>query len=366
MSDLPTRLWHRTSRPGCIDVTQGPAILARHTRRTATPPLSALLLARAATFADPTPLIVHATLPAATEVVTLAPKPAPPSPTVAQSTAAQPAPPVPPGRTWSTMPSRAPNVEPYAPSGARQQGHMRSPDTLRPPGDAARPRPADPAAPPPPSTETRPAQPRPATETRAAQSRPAIGTPAARIAPHEDVRHTSPPGPEPRLRSDEGTPAGAGQTERYSNGQGSARVVVRERPVVQERPATRERLVVREREPRRDAWGLGMPGMQRSWPTPGGGAAAPLARSGAPLTRTEAPLARVEAGVAGVNRAELAQVIASLLPREPAAARREDPLAREREARRAASVDIDRVVTTVQRRLEHHAAIERERRGLPR
>jgi hypothetical protein len=76
-----------------------------------------------------------------------------------------------------------------------------------------------------------------------------------------------------------------------------------------------------------------------------------------------------------VDRAELARVVAAMLPQEPARAarreerpqeRREDPFARVREARRAERVDIERVVTTVQRRLAHQTAIERERRGLPR
>jgi hypothetical protein len=64
-------------------------------------------------------------------------------------------------------------------------------------------------------------------------------------------------------------------------------------------------------------------------------------------------------------------MVAAMLPREPAGAggrkeRREDPFARAREARRAERADIDRVVATVQRRLAHQAAIERERKGLPR
>jgi hypothetical protein len=67
----------------------------------------------------------------------------------------------------------------------------------------------------------------------------------------------------------------------------------------------------------------------------------------------------------GTDQAELARLVAELLPREPAA-RREDPFARVREARRAASVDVDRVVTTVQRALARQAAVDRERRGVPR
>ncbi len=67
----------------------------------------------------------------------------------------------------------------------------------------------------------------------------------------------------------------------------------------------------------------------------------------------------------GIDQAELARLVAELLPREPAA-RREDPFARVREARRAASADVDRVVTTVQRTLARQAAVDRERRGLPR
>jgi hypothetical protein len=41
---------------------------------------------------------------------------------------------------------------------------------------------------------------------------------------------------------------------------------------------------------------------------------------------------------------------------------------REREAARPAppGIDMDRIVTTVQRRLLHHVAIERERRGMTR
>jgi hypothetical protein len=43
-----------------------------------------------------------------------------------------------------------------------------------------------------------------------------------------------------------------------------------------------------------------------------------------------------------------------------------DPLDRLRDARREPRLDIERVVTTVQRSLAQHEAIERERRGMPR
>jgi hypothetical protein len=104
-------------------------------------------------------------------------------------------------------------------------------------------------------------------------------------------------------------------------------------------------------------WGPGPRGPATQWyrPDPGGGGAAAPARVAPPAVRTGT----------GIDQAELARLVAELLPREPAA-RREDPFARVREARRAASVDVDRVVTTVQRTLARQAAVDRERRGWPR
>ncbi|MGD0603058.1 MAG: hypothetical protein ABSA53_05575 [Streptosporangiaceae bacterium] len=99
------------------------------------------------------------------------------------------------------------------------------------------------------------------------------------------------------------------------------------------------------------------PATQRYWPDPDEGGVAAPARVAQPAVRTGSG--------SGTDQAELARLVAELLPREPAA-RREDPFARVREARRAASVDVDRVVTTVQRALARQAAVDRERRGVPR
>jgi hypothetical protein len=113
---------------------------------------------------------------------------------------------------------------------------------------------------------------------------------------------------------------------------------------------------VRERE-RVVGWGPGprRAATPRYRPDPDRGSAAAPAGVAPPAVR---------AGT-GIDQAELARLVAELLPREPAA-RREDPFARVREARRAASADVDRVVTTVQRTLARQAAVDRERRGLPR
>jgi hypothetical protein len=110
----------------------------------------------------------------------------------------------------------------------------------------------------------------------------------------------------------------------------------------------RERVVGWDPGPRR-------PATQRYWPDPDGGGVTVPAPVAQPAARTGS----------GTDPAELARLVAELLPREPAA-RREDPFARVREARRAASADVDRVVTTVQRTLARQAAVDRERRGLPR
>jgi hypothetical protein len=46
--------------------------------------------------------------------------------------------------------------------------------------------------------------------------------------------------------------------------------------------------------------------------------------------------------------------------------RPDDPARRDRDTPQPPRIDIDGIVTTVQRRLVHHMAVERERRGMPR
>ena len=117
--------------------------------------------------------------------------------------------------------------------------------------------------------------------------------------------------------------------------------------------------VVRERVSPHGAWWPGQPAAQRPAQLPAG-----IAPPAPP--RTVADLARPAALASGMR--DPAGPAAARVPPEQPPGRRADPAGRERETTRQEPprLDMDRIVSTVQRRLTHQMAIERERRGMTR
>jgi hypothetical protein len=217
--------------------------------------------------------------------------------------------------------------------------------------------------------------PRPAAESRQGSS--SVTVPAERSAPARPALVIATPRPVPR---DPAPPGEAGPSSRPGQ---SGRPVVRAgydhrdprpaplawvrpapAPERQAGPARRPVPVVREHPPP-GAW---HPAPQRPGQLP---AAAPV-RTPATTARAAADLAGLvaaavarqnPAGRAGTGRAEMAG--SRMPPPEQPARRPASPPHREREPARPA-VDVNHIVSTVQRRLMHQMAIERERRGMMR
>jgi hypothetical protein len=385
---LLTRLWQRTEQAGCIRHTQGTAILTRHMRAATLPPLSGLLLRRAhsADYTTPDPPVIVTASPAEP---TPLPRAARRSPTAraipiplngATSPTPHPALPEPPGPAVPSSPEApsgpgphsGPEVfngrgpvagrgpagggggadgqaaqsrqrsfaEPDAPSATGAQVHTRSTSATRPsaaPADSARPVVA--------------ARPLPDAPPMSA------GQNGRNMAVMTHDHGAAPPDARPRVRPAE--ISGQRQVE--------ATALAPPRPSkLPTQPTRPPRPVVRERLSGPEAW----------WP------------------QRRRPRARDEVDSQGIATRVLPTVLWQANPRvdrpaEPAhggrvpqeqhpasqrgqASRRtdppgrhDDPAKRDRDTPQPPPrIDIDGIVTTVQRRLVHHMAIERERRGM--
>lgn len=351
---LLPRLLRRTERPGCLRRTPAQAIVARHLRTAAVPPLADLLLRRARTTDYPAP------------------------PITVTATRAGP----------GTAPARRSPTARITPSAHNDMGF--------PPSQQA---PPDPQAP--------SAQSGPGTPQRLLVSA-AIATQTANLLGRQDGDGDRPGAGRTRTRKAENAEAQAGTTSaadasgaggaRSAGGAGGARVAEAASGAAGEQPARRATVTVEAATGR-----AGPPG--RTWrasaPAPSaapGGHAKPVVVARVIVTQRpvvrETPgngAGRQMAAPAGMATRALLGANAPPGPRaasprggEPAEpgnggkAPRRDHRERDDPARRdpatrdgdkphpPPTVDINGIVTTVHRRLLHHTAIERERRGIPR
>ncbi len=381
-SALLARLWGRTERPGCLRHTAGRSILGRHPLAAAVPQLAEMLLRRASaagyTAPEP-PVIVTAS---AAEPATTTPPAARHSPAIRATpisrngvTAPHPAPPEPSASSGPTRPGvgtaerlvvsvAAPTRTPTRHADAdalAERGPVTVPVISRWPADGARgsggprgaegprgaggPPGADGAAGAGSTGNGADAQPLP---------RPAVSA-ISRAAPPERTWSTE-PRPAPSIEPEHpSAPPSPGNTRSTSNPASLGSV---HPAVVTRRVTGARRPVVRTNE-------AASPGI------------ATRALVGGTFPVRTAPTVPPEANQrvdrpAGPSRGEKA-----LREQHPAqrghASRRDgqpgrpdDPARRDRDTPRPPRIDIDGIVTTVQRRLVHHMAVERERRGMPR
>jgi len=375
-NSLVQRLWQRTERPGCVRHSQGPALLARHMRIPAQPsPLAELLLRRGQSgeYSPPdVPVIVAARRTELMPEVVTAPGATPeaPPPTAGSSPAPRPVVAARPGRPADVASAPAIPARPRTralpssraailrdPAGAEVAGRgsvQRLPD---PP--AAAPAAARAAAP----AAARAAAPAATTNTPAAVVAPvASGTPAQFTGPLAAAR------PLPRRTE---MPADPGPFP--SRLPATAPIV---RPVVRAGAGSRApqppgpgRLplpVVRERTSHNAGWWPAAATAQRVARLPAsaqaGRASPPASADGEPSRAMAVRMAPAsDGGSPGRKHDPVGR-------RADPPGRQEDPARRDRDTSGPATpqIDINRIVTTVQRRLVHHMAIERERRGMMR
>jgi hypothetical protein len=425
---LLTRLWQRAERPGCVRHSQARTILARHQRMAADPPLAGLLLRRGRGSADlvPAPPVIVDARPADTPLSDEAPRPGavplsgavPPRVTGPSAARARPKQP----NDLATSPPQARAMTP-APDTARRDSPG---ETTRLPRAASRP-PVPPARPVT-VTSVRPGSPlQPAAESAPlvtngadpgqASPLPVAGPPPS-TGPHPPVHPVpltppqAPPSPGPPAIA---PPAGAGSPAAYAHlpiatGRPAPRSSVRPpdagpglhpaengRPVVRAgtdgtlpRPATlawprpapdpaagsarRSVPLVRE-QASPGAWRPSLPAAQRPGQLPFAALppdrAAPDRTPGAPgrattaAARTPSPAELAGLAIQASGPRDPARPAAPRTPPEAPPVRLADQARQEREPPRPA-IDINQIVSTVQRRLIHQMAIERERRGMAR
>ena len=411
---LLTRLWQRAERPGCVRHSQARIILARHQRMAADPPLAGLLLRRGRGSADlvPVPPVIVDARPAdapLSDEVPLsdeAPRPGavplsgavPPHVTGPSAARARPKRPNDP----ATSPPQARAMTP-APDAARRDS----------PGETTRLPRAVPRPPVPPAravavTSVRPGSPlQPAAES----ALPSTG-PHPPVHPIPLTPPQAPPSPGPPAAA---PPADAGSPAAYAHrpiatGRPVPRSSVRPpdagsglppaengRPVVRAgtdgtlpRPATlawprpapdpaagsarRSVPLVRE-QASPGAWRPSLPAAQRPGQLPFAALppdrAAPDRTPGAPgraataAARTPSPAELAGLAIQASGLRDPARPAAPRTPPEAPPVRQADQARQEREPPRPA-IDINQIVSTVQRRLIHQMAIERERRGMAR
>ena len=413
---LVKRLWQRAERPGCIRHSQARAILSRHSRMTGGPPLAGLLQRRASVAAGPwagQPPIVTARPTAAA--------PGPPlSQAIGEGTARRPAarakPAPAPGAATVLPVSPRPAAPGLTPSRRGVRGLVQRSPAARataPPAAATKP-----AAASPPAANGRPAHtavqatqaPMPATPTPASAASGGLpgpagsGLPGSQLnagphqpggrpavtaaAPHHPVRVADIPAstagalplvpplatrqpitgnaPGPRSTPPE-APASAPRRPVVRAGEGGDRASALSTMEALPLPASGEagrpaRPVVRERASGTGASAFPLPKLLEQ-------ALLPLARAAA-AERPPAQLTSTVAATSGRSH-----------PAGPAAtpgtggAGQAQPVGRraERDGREhgrsrpaPSPADLDRIIGTVQRRLMHQFAIERERRGMGR
>jgi hypothetical protein len=363
---LPARLWRRTEQPGCVRPGQAEAILARYQRMPDIPPLAGLLLARGRGIAEmpPTQPSIAATRRLST----------PPGPTPEAA----------PGVSRPT--ARARLVRPYDPaSGGPASGGPPSPRGETPlTGDGARATAAVPA-----DGGTRRVPPAPAEMPAEMASGAASAGPAGSVASaasagpdatgrpaHRDTMAPLVTRPLSRVYQADGggrpvvpatgpgAPAGMPTGRRVVRPGGGERLpaTARSRPSWpasgQDADSARTRApVVRERMPPGGTWVVGPARSPRPAPPPVAPAApATTLVTAGPAGRTSEPLGPARA--TREHRTERSE------DRAGRRGERDERNGRERAA--APAVDMDHIVVTVQRRLMHQFAIDRERRGMTR
>ena len=402
---LLARLWHRTQQPGCVRHAMGQDILARHMRTATAPPLASLLLRRAHTAdynAPDAPIIVTAS----------AAEPSAPPLAVRRSPSVR-AWPVPlSGVTTRTpypaSPEPPPPVVPASPVARTGPRPRTRPAALTGPGA---PTGRDPAA------DRRPLDGPGGTDnptrTDGEEDTGGVGNAGSVGGAAEARGAESTGGADSRVA---GNTSGAGST---SGAEGSRGAGTKGKRSVQRAVASswadspRQTWSMRPRpaplvEHERPS-GPAAQGDMRSTNVPASPASADSARPvvfAGHVTGIRRPVVpertagngarRPEAGAPGIAaRTLLAGTVPTALREagqrgdrpaapadggkvpgerhpEPASrhsdppVRPDDPARRDRDTPQPPRIDIDGIVTTVQRRLVHHMAIERERRGMPR
>jgi hypothetical protein len=405
---LLKRLWQRAEQPGCVRHGQVRAILARHQRMAGDPPLAGLLLRRGRGSADTLqarPVIVDARPagaappPSATPPRATGPSAAPRPAVPARLTPPDdlPTPPRPETRAmtrprdavWGNgagalaQHSPAPTAQrsPVATAGPVTAATGRPSSQLQPAADSAPavttvktatgpvreqagPRPA--AGPHQPGWHALPVAPRPPSALSPAAptvTPPGVAAaPAASAFPGAPIATGRPVSRDPAMTRGAGPVPPASEDGRLvvraandSSGPRSATLAwPRLAPEQAVGSAQRSVPVVRERVSPSGAWRPGLPIARRPAQLPAGPAAP---------ARAAADLAGL-AGPAGGMR-DPARSAASRTPPEQPPGRQADPVRREREPARP-PIDMDRIISTVQRRLMHQMVIERERRGMTR
>jgi hypothetical protein len=378
---LLTRLWRRAEQPGCVRHGQARSLLARHQRMAGEPPLAGLLLRRGrGTDIQPSGPPIVAARPA-----TAAPGAGPPrapaqDPPRAPAPGARPSRASPPGTATPRDSAPRANALSAAPRPAVRarpvRPHDQPPSLPSPPRrePAAQPREAaaQPGAPRPnPAPSGVAASARPASAppvVTASAARPVVTVPAARPVPGALARLV--PGPAATPLGTGAAPSNpsappAGEVQRpvvRAGADGKAPTLAWPRPAPQQAggtggPARPPVPVVRERASPQGAWRPGPSVPQRP----------AMPQRPAIPQRSAPPLAGSTAAAPGPARtADPAGAT-----RDPSRTPPEEPpghRAGQREPARPAppQIDMNRIVSTVQRRLTHHMAIERERRGMRR
>jgi len=422
---LLKRLWQRAEQPGCVRHGQARAILARHQRVSGDPPLAVLLLRRGRDPADSLqarPVIVDARPadtappaggappPGAAPPRTTGPTAAPRPVVLARLTPPDDLPTTPRPETHAMTPPRdavrgngiggvaqhsppptaqrspAATARPVTAATARPSSQLQPAADSAPAvttvkmatgavRDHAGPQPA--AGPQQPGWHAFPVTPRPPSALSPATptvTPPGVAAaPAASAFPGAPIATDRPVSRDPAMTRSAGPVPRAGEHGRASQdgrASGDGRPVVRAaddnsgpRSATLAWPrlapeqvdgsvgfAQRPVPVVQERVSPSGAWRPGLPVAQRPAQLPAGPAAS---------ARAAADLAGL-AGPAGGIRDPARPAAPRTPPEQPP-----DPVRREREPARP-PIDMDRIISTVQRRLMHQMAIERERRGMTR
>jgi len=395
---LLARLWQRTQQPGCVRHAMGQDILTRHMRTATAPPLASLLLRRAHTAdynAPDAPIIVTAS---ATE-------PTAPPPAVHRSpivrARAVPLSGVTTRTPYPASPEAPPPAVPADPVTVTGPGPGTRPATVTGPGPRARPAAlTGPGAP----TRRDTAAGRgpvdgPGGTDNATRTNGVEGSGGAGSVGGASIGGASIGGAAEARGTEDSRDAGIKGARSVQRAVASSRAG--SPPRTWPRPAP---LVAHERPS-----GPAAQGDMRSTNFPASPASADSARLvvvAGHVTGVQRPVVpertagngawRPEAGSPGIaTRTLLAGTVPTVLraagprgdrPAEPAdggkvpgerhpepasryadpPSRPDDPARRDRDTPEPPRIDIDGIVTTVQRRLVHHMAIERERRGMPR
>jgi hypothetical protein len=375
---LLQRLWLRAELPGCVRHSQARAILGRHARMAGGLPLAELLLRRGHALPETSlarPVIVdarpadRALAPPRPQVRAMTP-PRDAVPGIAQrSPVPAPAPPA----AAPASPAPAPAAQATARPTGRQRVAASLPAVI--PVSPARPsRPGTHAAGSTRQADARLSPASPPAQAPAAAPRPGTAAPAAPELPAaERLIAAARLGPGPAAMSREAGPARQASSRSrpvvragYSNGQQAADTTLAwpppgprqaTRPGQAAGPARPPVLVVQEQV----SLPGGLPPARLPVPWPAGATAPVLARTAPGLAAAPA------SGARDLARPGSARDQARRPPEQPDG-RPADQGGRERDTERPAppQIDMDRIVTTVQRRLLHHVAIERERRGMTR